>query len=429
MKALLYILLSLAFVSDFRMLKAAVGSASQVVTLAPEGLAGVMTIGILLMLGYQKRLILSPKYVFIGLIFVALFIVGAIANSVSPGAFFWGIRKYFVFLPLFFLPAVFDFDERDLKHLLAFVLLLSFLQLPVSLYQRIFIYPITPTGDVVRGMFGTGAAMSTFLVGVIVMLYGLYTRRQISRFLLFVSLPILTLPMLINETKGVMVLLPVALVALTVAEGGTRFSFGRVMSAIGASIIFIAVFVVAYEVYFPREGEKFVMLDFLSGGVVNNVYKGTDHPDPDAVGRVDSIIYAIQGHAGSVVSLLTGFGAGNVSETNISVIAGEKGSVLSDYGGSKTTYALLIWELGLIGVLITLLGVFFVFLDAREVSKRQDFIGALGVGWVGVAAMLPVAFMYKNFIGAGVVSTIGFLLAGLMSAQRLLGHNFKKASE
>ena len=86
---------------------------------------------------------ISTKYVVLFLCLLAVILIGLASNSTTAGSLIVGIRNYLKFLPFFFLPAVFLFDEKQvssqLKLLLAFVLL----QGPLALYQKFIQFGVT----------------------------------------------------------------------------------------------------------------------------------------------------------------------------------------------------------------------------------------------------------------------------------------------
>lgn len=415
MKTLLYLITVAAFLSQFRDLISFLGPAGRFVKILPDMGSGLLLVAILFSFGSSRRLVLSPKYVIVGAILLLHMTLGAISNSMPAGAFVGGLRDYLAFVPLFLLPAVYEFTEEDLKKYFRFVLLLSLLQVPVSLYQRIFLFPVTPTGDVVRGMFASGAIMSTFLIGVIAVLMAMLLRGRLSKFGFYSMTIILTIPMWINETKGTVILFPVAMIAVAMFASAPARRIRIFFLSLSVSVVFVVAFAVAYDFFFPKEGSRNALVEFFTEDAINTVYK-----DSDAVyvGRVDSVLYAYQKLSEDPINLAMGLGIGNVSNPEaFDVIVGDYGDYYEEYGATTTTYTSLLWEMGLIGILLTWLVLWMVLGDARRVAEETSWESAIGLGWTGVVSMLPIALLYKSFVSQNIFIVVAMFVAGVLASR------------
>ena len=421
MKALLYLITAVAFVSQFRDLASMLGPVSRLVRILPDLGSGLLLVAILFSFANTKRLVVSPKYVIVGAILLLHMILGAISNSVPPGAFVGGLRAYFAFVPLFLLPAVYEFSEEELKNYFKFVLLLCLVQVPISVYQRAFIFPVTPTGDVVRGMFPSGAIMSTFLIGGIAVLLAMLLRGRLSKLSFFALTTTLTIPMWINETKGTVVLFPIAIFAVAMFFSDPARRVRVFVLSLGVSIVFVVAFAVAYDYFFPKEGSRNALVEFFSEDALNNVYKDQERPKIGAVGRLDSVLYAYKELSDDFTKVAFGLGIGNVSDPEtFEVIKGDYGDHYEQYGASTTTYASLLWQTGVLGILLTWLMLWLILNDARRVAQEPGWSGAMGLGWTGVVSMLPVAFLYKDFIYSNSVIVVAMFVTGLIASKSVL---------
>lgn len=416
MKFLLYLIIATAFLSQFRDIQNVLGPTHFILALLPETASGFLLILLLFAIGRRNAMALSPKYIIVGVILVLHISLGGILNAISPGAFVGGIRVYFAFLPLFILPAVYEFSERETRSFLKFVLAFALLQVPVSVYQRIFVYPITPTGDVVRGMFPSGAIMSTFLIAVIAILMAMYLRGHLSRPKLFGLCCLLPIPMLINETKASVVLLPVALIGVAIFFRQSAARWRVITKTLGLCVAFVVIFGVAYDHYFAKPGERMALLKYFSEDALRDLQKDELQGNPRTVGRLDSIENAYDFLDEDFTKLAFGLGIGNVTNPDtISVIEGEYSDQYEDYGAATTTYSFLLWEIGSIGVFITLLIVALLLMDAKRAAVGESFASSLALGWCGVLIMFPLAFLYKDLVHCNVVVALTMYVSGLMA--------------
>ncbi|MEM7100801.1 MAG: hypothetical protein AAF541_21240 [Pseudomonadota bacterium] len=420
---LLYLTTAAAFVSQSVDLNQVLGPAGRVLKISPDLLAAMLFAATMVWLGRTKSLAMPGKYLVLGVILLLHMVVGAIINQVSPGAFVWGVRVYFAFIPLFILPLVYRFSDLEIQRYLVFVLGLCLMQLPVALYQRIFVYPYTPTGDVVRGTFQSGAIMSIVLVMAVGIMLALQLRGKISLKTLLIVAPIMLIPTLINETKGTVVLLPIVLTAVAFfhAEAAKRIKL-LFISGI-ASVMFILTFTVAYDVYFPdrgNEGDSFKLIKFFTDEALGDLYKDLEEPKPGRVGRVDSILYALQELDKDPVKVAVGLGIGNVSHPEtMDFVKGEYGDLYEYYGAATTTYASVLWTTGVMGVLFTLLILWCMYRDTSYLRNRDSYTAAIALGFSSVAICLPVAFLYKDLVYSNVANVLGLFLAGYIVSERV----------
>jgi len=426
MHALLYLITGAAFLSQFGDLVKLLGPAGRLLKVSPDALAMLLFCAVILAVGRNKLVALAPKYVLLALVLLVHMTLGSIVNTVSPGTFVWGMRAYLAFVPLFLLPMVFTFTEAHLRRYFKFVVCLALLQLPVALYQRIFVYPIIPTGDVIRGTFSSGAIMSVTLVSIVGMIIALYLRKQVAgKWLLMI--PLLLIPTLINETKGTVILLPLALCAVAYFNVESAKRFKALFVSALASAFFVLAFAVAYDVYFPdlsedmgKEGESLNLLSFLANDALDSVYKDHDEPKLGRVGRVDSFLYAYVELSKQPVTLPFGLGVGNVSHPDaIEFLRGEHHEFYEKYGAYVTTYASLLWSVGIVGILITLLAIRMMYVDTKFIRESGGYKGALAVGWSATLICLPIAFLYKDLVYANVINVLVFFVSGYFASERV----------
>ena len=420
MKILLYCFIPAVFLSDFRTVLQEMGKASKVIELMPELMAGLLLVLVLFELTKRRQILIAPKYWIIFVVFVLHMLIGAILNSMSGAAMVSGIRIYFKYLPLFILPAVIQLSEKDIINIFKLILFFAFIQIPVTIYQRIFIFPSSPTGDVIRGTAQVGAIMSIFLICTITMGLAFALRKRLKKTHFIIITLLLFFPTTINETKGTIIIIPfaIAAVAFFSSKGIERYKY--LLVTLGASAVLLIMFTVGYNIMFPNKLDGGLVAFFTEGEAYKNVYKDKDVADVKTVGRIDSIILAYKGLRPDITKLAIGLGIGNLSNLGISDdLGGEYRDIYEEFGANVTTISYLLWEVGVIGVTLFLILLFMIFSDARKLRYENDLSGVVALGWLGVLLALFISLIYKNLLFHSVIGYLFMFVSGLIASTRM----------
>ncbi|MEQ8857284.1 MAG: hypothetical protein RIC56_01430 [Pseudomonadales bacterium] len=414
LRLLLYLVILTAFVSEFRDVVERLGVAGKLIKLLPDALSGVVLICVALELARRKLLYVPPRYLAVGLLLVLHLAIGAIVSDVSPDTAVAGIRSYLKYLPLFLLPLVVPPSDREIRLCLMFILGLLLIQVPISVLQRLISTDLS--GDVVRGTMSSGAVMSIVLISAIGVLFAFHLRGSLSRAVLLTLVGLLFIPTMINETKGTVILLPFGIlpVAMMHADPGKRLR--RVAGLLGVCVLLLGAFTVVYNQMYSDRGQGIVEF-FLEGGASTNVYKQKDIGEGKGVGRIDSIMFAYEEFRGDPMKLIFGLGIGNVSD---SLIPGEYVEEYADHGVNTTTYSALIWEVGILGIVLSLVLLSFIARDSATLRVEHGPAGSLGLGWIAVCLVVFVSMLYKDLLHQNVVGYVFFYLAGVVVSRRVL---------
>ncbi len=430
----LYLTIVAAFAADYVDLLSLIGPAARLVPLVTELGSGLLFVLVMLEIGRNKQLHLSPKYLLVGVLILAHFALGSIVNSMSSGAFLAGLRDYVKFLPLFLVPAAFNFSEKDLVRLFKLLLVMCLIQVPVSIYQRLLLYPLNPTGDVVRGTLPTGSMTTMLLVAAIIMLAALRVRGRISNGSLVGGSLLLITPTWLNDTKASIFLFGVAVIALAWQSASGIQRVRRLAAAGLLSLLFVTAYFVSYEVFFPENyGEDATLIDYFSNLALRHEYSGEikDAQEAEAriVPRVDTITFSYKLISDDLASLAFGLGIGNVASPNrFELLRGAYSEYFVVYDTARTTYGYTMLEAGVVGLLLVVVLSAMVLRDAAVLSGAPGLHGAIGLGWFAVLAMLPVIFFYKSLVHASVPTALLMLLSGVVAALRFR-ESFSSAPE
>jgi amino acid transporter len=98
------------------------------------------------------------------------------------------------------------------------------------------------------------------------------------------------------------------------------------------------------------------------------------------------------------------------------MFAGQYSFIGSDAAGSALSY--LLWEIGILGVFLYLVFFYFIYRDARLLTKTNSFVGALALGWTGIVAIFILTLPFKNIFYFESICTLFWYLSGYIAAQR-----------
>jgi hypothetical protein len=403
------------------------GIGTRLVTWSPEIFSGVTLLVVGMRLATDRTILVPQKYIILFSITIVLIIVGVVANTVQSGAIFAGLRRYFRYAPIFLLPIVYQFSDDQFKQQLKFFLVFALLQLPIAAYQRMTLYPIYRSGDVITGTIGGSGLLTIFQVCTIAMLTAFLVKRRI-RLVYYVPLVfLLFLPTTINETTVTVFILPLALVipVFLAKTGLGKLRLLIPMAAFGALVM--TVFVTLYHAQYSRwggeEGGLGAML--FEGRALEFLYKGSTEDTEvedgrrrmSAVGRLDSVkmpFLVVQ----DPVRILLGNGIGNASVSFSKKLEGDYAEEAELYGADFTGVAALLWEIGLIGLGLSFLFIWMVFKDARALANRDDLVGTVALGWAAVLAILAITMFYTSLIDKTALGYTMWYLCGYIVAKR-----------
>jgi hypothetical protein len=405
MNKLLYLLFPSIFLFDY--LSNQVGLLGRYITWFPE------------LLSMLAILIICARFVLVGgkntpqkvMFFIFLFllniVLGAIINQVPAGPLIAGLRKYLKFLPFFILPFVYSFSSQQIHSQLKFILFFIIIQSPITLYQRLVVTGDSTTGDMVRGTLTSSGLLTVTLSCAIAILMTFYLAKKID-FRLFVLLFCLFfLPMTINETKSTLILVPLALL-LPMYFSSNGIKLTQLIPIIALGIVAGIAFVFIYD-YFMKPRWGYGIMDFLSmeGRTESYLYKGTEADGyVGKIGKMDSYVLAFKTLSHNVINLLFGLGIGNVTESFIPGLSGEYAEAYKIFVPDMTAMSLILWELGMFGVILYYVLYFIVFRDSRRLGVQDGFISTFANGWSVVAILFMISTCYANIF---VDNAIGYL--------------------
>jgi len=401
---------------------AANSGAPAILKFVPEILSVVVTLYVLFE-GVRKRFPnVALKYwlAFGGMTFVI--VCGILANGVGTGPILAGIRSYVRAVPMFLLPAVCEFTDKQKTQQLKLLLGVGLLQIPITVYQRYIVWSEGRfSGDSVSGTLLHSGGLSVALICFVLVLAGFALRQRLGRMTFLVLFFTLLLPTTINETKATVVLLPLGLVtALVIGSPPGR----RLRVAVWALLLlaaFSAVLIPIYDFTQERNPYKKELVTFFTDDKQLNGYLEAKHAGvgtTQQVGRSDALMIPAHYLARDPIRLAFGLGLGNASHSSLGQnFVGQYYDLFRQF--VITSFTVFLLEIGVFGTALVFLLYWLVFADAVYVARRDEsMMGSIAIGWSGVVVVMGLATFYMP---THVFNSLAFLYwyySGMIAARR-----------
>ncbi len=424
-KLLVYLILLSAFLLDsFQVFTGIVPRqmtwATDILSIVALGLIGFQ-------LATKKRFFLDVKYLWLISIQFVLAFIGIILNDVSALSIVAGIRVHFKYLPFFFLPVVYIFTEKELKSQLKFIVPLLLLQVPVSIVERFFTRIGKFTGDVVMGTLGSSGVLSIVVYCAIAVVFGFYLKKRISlKLTLFLSI-CLFFPSTINETKVSVFLLPMAIIIpLMSCEG--RVNSQKLRKVIAACSVLAVLFAGLVFMYNSgetsgKEDKQPSLFDFFTNTnkFEKYLYTGSSRWSKNKdIRRVDSMVLTIKEVSKDAAVFVFGRGLGYTQRSYLSgkpdLKDNSKTSAIQ-YRTSDLTITIILWEFGLMGVILFFLFIVILYRDTLKISKIEGMFGSFALGWSAVVLMLGVCAFYTNTLRPNSINIPFWYFCGMVASR------------
>jgi len=396
----------------------------------------------------SKRFGMIPaRYWLTFLAFCYVAVSAILINDVSPDVIFAGVRTYFKYVPLFLLPFAYEYSETDLKRVLMLVLALALVQVPVTLHQRFFEFSAFSSGDSVVGTLAIPAAGSVLSLTALTMMVAFFLAGRLSIQKAVPLCLLVFIPAMINETKITPIFMLISGAAL-VFLNRNRLSLRQIGLVLSLGVTMLASFVLVYnQLYGDRTGggylsymtskertldnynltgiqaKKFEVTRRRNELVASPYREGIDLPEDDTsepkVGRLDSVRLPFQALLPDEgIRLLLGLGIGNVTST-----FGNGGDYLyikRELAGGETDVALLVWETGVLGLILVISLVVLFINDSLFLAKEESLVGAVAVGSFGIFSVWICCTFYKSLFNAmPQILALFMFLGGVLAAARV----------
>jgi len=393
---------------------------SRYVTLVPEVVSLLIALLIVGRAIALRRWEQPVRYIWLIVALTLVWMIGAVAEAVDPGPLVAGVRNYFKYLPVFLLPAVYRFSDRQLRILLGIFLMIAALQVPLAFFQRFVQFSdFMHTGDPVTGTVATSSSLTLVLCLAITLIMTLYVHRKIALSLAVVLFCYLAAPTAINETKATLLLLPVATLGPFFLVSGVEEKWRKAVPILGICAFGLVTFAAVYNILIEARWEGRAIGEFLTSGYWEfYLYRGVEAgSDPENLGRLDSIILPISFLSNKWMQLLFGLGIGNVSSSFLPGMEGAYFGTYQGYGIGMTAIGDLLWETGVVGLSLYLLLFVFIWRDSRRYAITDEDARWYGTWWSVGIVIFAFGLVYKTILNFNELGYMLFFWSGIIASR------------
>ncbi len=420
MNKLIYILFISIFVVEWNI------GFPRLVELIPELILIFVAVIVIFQFATRKPFALQGKYLLFFIFTVLLILIGIIVNQVQPGIIFNGVRHFMKYLPIFLLPMVYKFSEKEIMNQLKLLLFLLLLQIPIVIYQRFINFR---HHDFVSGTVGNTKTLSGLLIWAIAVLFAFYFKGKMrGKHVVMLSILFLV-PLVLTETAGSLFLLPLAiLIPMLFADLGQNKRTYLLTTLFSGSLFFV-IFIAGYNYFYGDRWGEGGILALVTEGKVIEVEADADKRQRDKIGagRLASIENAVEIlWKLDKVKFIVGVGIGNATDSFTENLRGKYYEKYLKDGITKHTFSTFLWSFGLIGIVLFYIFLYLLFKDARALSPSSEIIGVLSLGWIGCLAIFAVQSIYINVTQPYALGCLFAYISGLIAAQRIwLSTNYR----
>ena len=356
----------------------------------------------------------TPAFIWLFLVFFFYTVLVSLLRFYSIDQFATGFKRYFQMLGLLFALCWLKFDQKLFKRWLLLFLLMAAVQFPVALYELITWVPIRKAMqsaspgmipmDVVAGTFGAtydGGGNSGEMAAYQVIVLGFLLSRKMLNVLpvaKLIGLMLLVMsPLAIAETKAVIVMLPIMILALYYRELVARPHIGVLIVLIGG--LMMSLLLMAYMEITHQTLDEMIA-DTLQYNVGEAGY------GEFSLNRTTVLSFWLEQQGWhDPVAMLFGNGLGSAHIAPKGAM-GHMAARFPSYGIGLTAVAILLWETGVLGF-----GLFLsIFILAWRMAAK--LYAASSEPWVKAdAAAIQAAmaiFIFHMFYTMGLIEVVTF---------------------
>lgn len=376
----------------------------------------------------------------LALCFVASVMAGAIAAGMPATAMLVGMKNYFQMWGVLAALALFRYEPPQVSRFVRLLAMLALVQMPFVLHQFLVLVPQRSTQaaaehflvavDIVAGTFGGsmvggGRSADLAILASIAIVYFFarwkYGKSSLARTLLLSAIAFS--PMMFNEAKLALVLVPLGLLILF--PGAILRRPLAMMLGAGLLASVLAVIVVIYSILPGADGQRSRSVeDFVQESLAYNI--GKKGYGSAVLNR--STVYPFWWHEhvrrDDLKGAIFGHGPGATNQVSATVTETLATKRYLGYAIGLTGLSTLLWETGIVGTGLFVGLIAYATLHARRLRRReanQQWQPELQAAQIGLV-LLGVSLLHSNYVAFDLgyqgmfVLLLGYLLA--MSARR-----------
>jgi len=370
-----------------------------------------------------------PAFIWLAVIFMLYALLVTFIQWDSLSQFLAGFKRYFQMYGLMFALALLAFKPKDYKLWLKLLLIIALIQLPFALLQRFMLGDISSGAaeltDRVAGTLGSSAEggsasaqMAAFLIMAATFVVARFKEGLIEKSKMMWLCLICLIPLGLGETKIVIILLPLAWLILM--RNDFRKNTSRFLLQLLALLIITAIFGLIYLGLNKGSIANMTNLDVLTQTLEYNV--GSQGYGTNILNRTTVIGFWWLNHGWhEPIQLLLGHGLGSSYFSSGSAVFGNVAAAFIGYGIDLTSASSLLWDTGVLGLLLFLSIFIAAWMSAGRLRKTSinPSIRADALATQACIAVLLVFVFYDStltnilsfeLICAAVLGYLGYLV-------------------
>ncbi|MHA1385528.1 MAG: hypothetical protein ACTSR3_17375 [Candidatus Helarchaeota archaeon] len=397
------------FLADW--LSDVVGVIPRQITWIPEIILIILFFKILFISGVEKKFPnTSINYSILSLILFGG--ISAFVNSSKLIVTFAGFRNYFKFLLLFYVIAFLELDDLFFKKMIRLLIVLAFIQVPVTIIQRYWYLGIA-SGDPIGGTLGSNASgtLTIFLMVIISILFSFYINRLINGKILLFSIIVLFVPMTLNETKITYFLFPALLIFLLKKSSIKHEKLKSIFTiTIFSGLVLIASYNVYKSIFFKNRNINILEYRFIAK------YLGNEYTKSGSLNRIAQVKFAHRNVTNQISTTLFGVGPGNASDSFFKEGVGYYYKKYETLEIGSNFLSKFIWEFGYLGLAVFLFILFKLFILADRIYKYSPnpYHKSIALGFEGIIFVLVIASVYSPSFLIDVLGYLFWFIAGYL---------------
>ena len=301
---------------------------------------------------YKKHI---PLFIWLLLVFVIYALVVTVSQLYGIGELFSGFKRYFQAFGLLLALVTLANTKNDFDFWLKLLLVIALLQLPFAIFERFILVPLrsgigSQTTDIVAGTMGANleggspnAIMVTFVLIAFAFVFSRWKAGLIETSRAGLLGAILLLPLVLGETKVVVLMLP--LLALVLLRKDIMLQPTKYIPVFGLMLVMTTALAYLYVNVMLESTFDKAITGILRYNIQDLGY-GKMLLNRTTVMTFWAKFHGLQ----DPISFLFGHGLGSSYGNGFD--AGHIARLYPNYGISLTTISTLLWDLGIVGLSI-----------------------------------------------------------------------------
>ncbi|MES2502735.1 MAG: hypothetical protein V4545_09025 [Pseudomonadota bacterium] len=395
----------------------------------------LLLLPVLLQLITQKQI---PAFIWLAIIFMLYALLVTFMQWDSMSQFLAGFKRYFQMYGLMFALALLAFKPKEYEHWLKLLLVIALIQLPFALFQRFMLGDISTAAaeltDRVAGTLGSSAEggssnaqMVAFLIMAATFVVARFREGLIEKSKTIWLCILCLMPLVLGETKIVVVLLPLVWFILMREEFKKHTS--KFLLQLFAVLAVTSVLGLVYLGLNKGVVSGMTNTDIIKQTLEYNI--GSQGYGTYILNRTTVIAFWWLNHDWhDLIGILFGHGLGSSYFNAGNAVAGNVAVSYIGYGIDLTSASSLLWDTGVFGLLLFISIFVFAWIAAGRLYKatKNPRVRADAIAIQACIAVFAVFIFYDNTLVnilsfELILATVFGYLGYLVHQQNMLTHD------